>query len=127
MVRTILIGPDLVFGQEILKALDAERFPVTVAMWMLQKEQSEDWELVISTPLYDQLGAAKAYDRLIKIMSGKCSSLVSEIPIRLESNRRPFIRALRKGYRTVPSDGMRLRTRYLGDTFIDDGYVYRVK
>jgi hypothetical protein len=128
MVKTILVGPDLAVGETILRALDSEGFPVTVAMWLLQKERSDDWVLVISSPLHDQLGSREPYIRLMKIISLKHSLSVSEIPIRLESNRRPLIKALRKLFgKTASVEGMRLGLQSIGGTWIDDGYVYRIR
>jgi hypothetical protein len=128
MVKTILVGPDLAVGEAILRALDAEKFPVTVAVWLLQKERSDDWVLVISSPLYDQLGARETYLRLMKSISLKHSVSLSEVPIRLESNRRPLIKALRKLFgKTASVEGMRFGLQSIGGVWIDDGYVYRIK
>jgi len=96
-----------------------------VALWLLQKDRSDDWELVLGTPLRDKLGAQGAYLELIKALSTDKPVALSDFPIRLESNRRPFIRALRKTFaKTASVEGMRLGLQSIGDTWIDDGYVY---
>jgi hypothetical protein len=127
MVKTTLVGPDLERGEEILDALDAAGFPVTVALWILQKDR-DDWTLVIGTPVYDQLGAREAYGRLIELLSSTHPFAVHDLPIRLESNRRPLIKGLRKTFGKRESvKGMRIGLQSIGDTWIDDGYVYRIK
>jgi len=44
MVKTTLVGPDLVLGQEILRVLDNAEFPIAAAFWLLQQERG-DWNL----------------------------------------------------------------------------------
>jgi hypothetical protein len=128
MVKTILVGPDLALGKDILRTLDASDFPVSVALWLLQKRRSDDWELVLATPLRDKLGAHEAYLRLIKALSAEGPTALGDVPIRLESNRRPFIRALRKTFgKTASVEGMRLGGHTIGGIWIDDAYVYRIK
>jgi hypothetical protein len=128
MVKTTLVGPDLAVGKDILRTLDAVDFPVSVALWLLRKERSDDWELVLGTPLRDKLGAHEAYLRLIKAISKEASVALSDVPIRLESNRRPFIRALRKTFGKAASvEGMRLGLQSIGGTWVDDAYLYRIK
>ena len=76
MAKTILVGPDLAWGEEILRALDQAKFPITAALWVLRKERSDDWELIVATPLYDKLGAQPAYLRLIEVLSANFDMLV---------------------------------------------------
>jgi hypothetical protein len=128
MVKTILVGPDLALGDDILVALDAARFPVTVALWLLQKDRSEDWKLVLATPLYDKLGAKDAYLRLREALSAESPVTLGDFPIRLESNKRPLIKELRKLFaRAASVKGMRLGLHSIGGVWIDDAYIYRVK
>ncbi len=128
MVRTILVGPDLLLGEEILAVLDAAKFQVTVALWLLQKERSDDWVLVIATPLYDKLGEHEAYLRLRAALSVDTPVSLGDFPIRLESNKSPLIKGLRKLFgRTASVKGMRLGLHSIGGVWIDDAYVYRIK
>jgi len=128
VVRTILVGPDLAVGEEILAALDAAKFPVTVALWLLQKERSEDWKLVVATPLYDKLGSINAYLRLREALSVGTPVTLGDFPIRLESNKHPLITGLRKLFgRSASVRGMRLGLHSIGGVWIDDAYVYRIK
>jgi hypothetical protein len=126
MVTTTLVGPDLALGREILRGLDAEGFPITAALWLLQKERG-DWKLVIATPLRDKLGAMGAYDRLNSVLFKEGLNPI-DIPIRLEGSRHPLIKALRKIFGKAASvEGMRLGLQSIGGVWIDDAYVYRIK
>jgi len=105
--------------------MDSARFPVTVAMWLLQKERS-DWKFVVATSLYDRLGPQQAYLRLLKVLNS--NEGVTDLSIRLESNRRPLIKALRKLFgRCASVEGMRLGLQSIGGVWIDDAYVYRIE
>ncbi len=100
---------------------------MTVALWILQKARGDDWELVVGTPLYDKLGAQQAYLRLIAALSSEGPIALSDIPIRLDSNRRPFIRELRKVFgKTKSVKGTRLGLQNIGGKWVDDGYIYRI-
>jgi hypothetical protein len=128
VAKTILVGPDLPWGEKILRELDDAKFPSTAALWLLRKERSDDWELVIATPLYDKLGAQKAYLRLIEILSVDGPVALSDLPIKLESTTRPFIKTLRKTFgKTASVHGLRLGLQSIGGVWIDDAYVYRIK
>lgn len=131
MAKTSLVvpfvTPDIAWGEAILAALDAAKFPVTAALWILQDDEKK-WELIIATPLYDKLGQGNAYMRLIEALRPTGNVFLGDLPLRLESNKRPFIRTLRKMYgRTASVEGMRLRSPSIGNVWVQDGYVYRIK
>jgi len=122
MAKTSLVGPDLELGEAVLSALDDAGFPVTVALW-LQKTEEHRWELVISTPRY---GDKDVYLQFTLAIRGRVPEVL--VPVRIESNRHPMIQELRKIFgKTKSVKGMRLGLRTLGGTFINDGYVYRIK
>ena len=84
--------------------------------------------MVIATSLYEKIGPQKAYLRLIDALSKEEPVSLVDVPVRLESNNRPFIKALRKLFgRTKSVAGMRLGGHWIGGTWIDDAYVYRIK
>jgi hypothetical protein len=128
MVKTSLVGPDLAYGRDVLQALDEAKFPIVAALWLLQEERSEDWKLVIATPLYDKSGPSISYRRLIEVLSARGPASMVDLPIRLESTKRPMIKALRKMFgKTKSVEGMRLGLHSIGGVWIDDAYVYRIK
>jgi hypothetical protein len=105
----------------VLGALDKAGFPVTVCLWNLRTD--DEWELVIASPRFKHRGV---YREIFDAMEGQLAPL--DPPIRVESNRRPWIQALRKMFGKAASiRGMRLGLQTIGDTYIRDAYVYRIK
>jgi hypothetical protein len=122
MAKTSLVGPDIELGETVLAALDAAGFPVTVALWV-QKTEEDRWELIISTPRY---GDKDVYLQFTLAIRGRVPEVL--VPVRIESNRHPIIKELRKIFgKTASIKGMRLGLQTFGGTFINDGYVYRIK
>ena len=128
MGKTLLvepIEPSVEFGEDILAKLDAAKYPLSVALWL--KEEAK-WTLVIGTSLYDKKGPKEAYHRLLAALSVEGPVVLGRLPIRLEGNQHPLIKALRKIFgRTGSVAGMRLGGHSIGGQWIDDGYVYRIK
>jgi hypothetical protein len=122
MAKTALVSPDIELGKKTLHALDDAHFPVTVALW-LREAEDDPWTLVLATPRY---GKKDAYLEAVLALRGKVSTF--DVKFRLESNRRPFVKALRKIFGDAASvEGMRLGLQSIGGTWIDDAYVYRIK
>jgi hypothetical protein len=126
MVKAPLVIPDVAFGEAFLNGLDAAGFPVTVAAWVRGDE--DRWELVLGSPLYDEIGAIDAYRRLRSALSEDGSVALIDYPIRLEGHQNPFIKDLRRKFRKTTSvEGMRLGGHAIGGKWIEDAYVYRIK
>jgi len=127
MVKTSLVSSDLEFGKHTLAALDAAHFPVTVAFWQYNEDDG-DWTLVLGTPLYEKLGAKEAYLRRNKALSTEKPVALSELPLRLEGNRSPLIKGLRKLFgKAAGVEGMRLGGHSVGNVWVDDAYIYRIR
>jgi hypothetical protein len=125
MVKAPLVIPDVNFGKDVLRVLDAAGFPLSAAMWL---KEDADWILILGTPLYEEVGPMDAYLRLRSALSTEGPISLGELPLRLEGNRSPLIKALRKTFgKTASVEGMRLGGQTVGTTWIDDGYVYRIK
>ena len=121
MVTQTLVVPDIAFGDRVLAALDKAGFPVTVCLWLLRSD--DEWKLVISSPNYKHPGVDR---EIFDAMEGQLAPL--DPIIRVESNRRPWIQALRKMFGKAGNvRGMRLGLQTIGDTYIRDAYLYRVK
>ena len=125
MVEAPLVVPDVEFGRKILRALDVAQFPLTVAAWL---KENDDWNLVLATPLYEEIGVKEAYRRLLAALSTEGPVYLAGLPLRLEGQRSPFVKALRKTFgKTVSVEGMRLGGHTIGGTWVGDGYIYRIK
>ena len=126
MVKEPLVGPGIEFGECILGLLDAAKYPLTAALWIFEKEE-ERWTLLLVTPLYERAGMGEAYGRLDAALrpAGYYAGL---LPIRLEGNRSPFMKDLRRSLgKASRVEGLRFGSERLGNQWIADAYLYRLK
>ncbi|MBI3693239.1 MAG: hypothetical protein HY238_00140 [Acidobacteria bacterium] len=127
MAKETLVGLDVELGEKVLGALDAAGYQVTVALWLLTEEFGE-WRLVLASPLYDKAGPKEAYLQLHAALSSNHPELLHQVSISLKGNRSALIRALRSIFgKTASVAGMRLGDHVIGDVWIDDAYVYRIR
>ena len=127
MAKGTLVGADIDLGLHVLSILDAARFPVTTALWLLNEEFGE-WRLVLASPAYDKLGPNEAYLQALKALADVDRKLVTQPPMTLLSNRHSLIRGLRQLFAKAASvEGMRLGGQSVGAVWIDEAYVYRVR
>ena len=123
MAKKALLDADVKLGEKILEALDAAKFPISVAVWILTEE--DGWELAVGTPLYDRGGPSEAYRSLIAALRKDDPESMDFTEVRLMGNRHPFIRELRRRY-SKAKPGKRI-SDYIGGIRLDDGVVYRIK
>lgn len=120
-----LVGLDLEIGSEVVSALESAGITVSVALWMLTPE-FEEGRLAIASPKLDQINQLRAYEQLFKALRGKFVHALP--PIRVFRMRDPFIKELREKFgRPSSTSGMRLGGQMIGNRFISDGYVYKIK
>jgi hypothetical protein len=125
MDQATLVNLDVNAGLKILDALDAAQIKVAVALWMSSTD-SDDWRLVLSSPSLDQTHLLMAYQRVAGALHGRDASM--RPPILILPTRDPLIRELRKIFgKAKDVTGMRLGGQTIGNRFISDAYVYRVK
>jgi len=100
MDKATLVGIDLEAGRDLLNLLDQAKFKVTAAAWIHLPEFS-DWRLWIASPVYDSVVSPKE----------------------------PVIRDLRRRFGKADwfVEGTRIGGHMIGDRFIEDGYVYKIK
>jgi hypothetical protein len=126
MDKTILVAPDLKLGDEVLEMLDAAKFPVTAALWVLS-EKLGGWQFVVGTPLYEKLGTREAYGQLIAAVRVNDPEAMLFDEVRLMSNRHPFIRAVRRMFEHRDfRKGVKI-AGLIGDLYVEDAIVYRIK
>ena len=127
MAKKVLVDADVKLGEKILDLLDAAKFTISVAIWILT-EQDGEWKLVIGTPLCDRVGPLEAYGKLISALRKDNPESRDFDDVRLMSNREPFIRELRRLFsKTASVMGMRLGGHHIGGVWLDDAVVYRIK
>ena len=125
-IKQILVATDFAAGSRILEILDDARLRVNVAMW-LRTPEYEDWRFVLSSRVLDGLEPAAAYGRVHDELGNAGFLVESTPPLLLLKTRDPFIRALRLIFGKKNVEGVRLGGQTLGDRFIEDAIVYRVR
>jgi hypothetical protein len=123
MAKKALLDADIKLGEKILESLDAAKFPISVAVWILTEE--DGWELAVGTPLYEKGGLSEAYRSLIAALRKEDPESMDFDEVRLMGNRDPFIRDVRHRYPKAKA-GKRI-SGYIGGIRLDDGVVYRIK
>jgi hypothetical protein len=125
MDNATLVEADVSTGTKALKALDDAGLRVKVALWM-SSPSYYDWKFVIASPELDQEDLLKAYERVVVRLQ---SAFKHELPpILILRMKDPLIRELRQVFsKTESVEGMRLGGQSIGDTFLHNAYVYRIK
>jgi hypothetical protein len=88
MAKKALLDADVKLGEKNLKSLDAAKFPITAAIWILTEE--DGWQFVIGTPLYESGGPSDAYRKLITALRENEPESMDFRDVRLMGNRNPF-------------------------------------
>jgi hypothetical protein len=128
MVKATLVGPDISLGEEVLRRLDAAKFPVSAALWLLNEDEYGGWRLIIGTPNYEKEGRHPYRRFRMALDAGDPGFFAKADSVFLASNRSPLIKGLRAKYGKFPNvEGMRLGGHSIGDFWIDDAYVYRIR
>ena len=127
MARAALVDIDIDGGRSFIEALDAAGFPVTSAFWFFH-EESEEWRLMVCTPVVDKEGPLKAYRSMHPVLA-KLSNVTFRIDNIVASGvNDTLVKALRRVIRPGPeAAGVRLRRIVIGETSIHDSYIYRLQ
>ncbi len=125
MDKTILVGPDLNEGRRFLDLLRTAGIPMKAALW--QKDEIVGrWELAVVTPLVEELGVRKTYDRLDKILSKSAERPAIElVNVSILTPESWFYKSLH--HELHDAQNLPITKRQVGDHFVDDGFVYFVK
>jgi hypothetical protein len=125
MDQATLVNLDVNAGLKVLDTLDAAKLKAVVALWMLSPDYS-DWRLVLASPALDQAHPLKAYEQVAEALHGNAFQM--RPPILILPTKDPFVRELRRIFgKTEDVTGMRLGGQTIGNRFISDAYVYRIK
>lgn len=130
MVKTTLVEADLIAGWRLLVALHLPKdrikiFRIKAAFWLYYGE-SEEWRLVIATPLVDEEGPLDTYTRLQPILFEIQPADLYLQNISVTSSSDPLARAFRKVIIPRSNPYARLPRSAWGGTYVEGAYLYRV-
>jgi hypothetical protein len=127
MDKPTLVDADMKAGEALLSRLDDIKFNVKAALWFYVQE-SEEWRLIIASPIVDKDGPKKAYEKvqsqLQELDGGYKLSLRN---ISLVSPGDKLIKALESVIKTGKSiSHIRFTRNVVNGLFIEDAYIYRL-
>lgn len=126
-METALVAIDFKRGMELLQALDRSDLSINVAMWLFSPEH-EDWRFVLASRRLDAAEPSEAYGLVHDALAGAGISLERTPALLILKMSDPFIRALRRMFAKAKSvEGMRLGGQKIGDLFVPDAMVFRVR
>ncbi len=127
MDKTALVTTDITSGSKILEILDDAGLGISLAMW-LYAPQYEDWRLALSSRRLDSVGPADAYGLIYDALEKAMFPVELTPPLLIFKMTDPFVRDLRRVFGKAKSvEGMRLGGQMMGNQFIEDGVVYRIR
>ena len=95
MDASLLVGPDLQGGAQLLAKLDHQGMPIIAAFWCYPTSHS-DWRLVIASPLIDTAGSLQAYDQIVAALDQLPEARISSMVIYAVGEDDPVVRYLRR-------------------------------
>lgn len=122
-----MVEATLAAGPQIIQALDRSALSISVALWFYSPEY-EDWRFVFASRQLDAVRPSEAYGLVHDAFAAAGISLERTPPLLILKMSDPFIRALRKVFSKAKNvEGMRLGGQLIGDRFVADALVYRVR
>jgi len=114
-------------GLELIRALDQTGLSIEIALWLYAPEY-EDWRFVLASPRLDAEQTSEAYGLVHDSLQKAGIPLERTPSLLLMKMSDPFVRALRRVFaKTKSVEGMRLGGQQIGDRFVDDALVYRIR
>ena len=127
MDKTALVTADLAVGPKVLEILDRSGLEISLALW-LHTPEYEDWRFMLASRRLDRSEPSQAYGLVHDALDGAGIPLENTPPLLILAMTDPFVRALRRTFaKTQGVEGMRLGGQMIGDRFVDDAIVYRIR
>jgi hypothetical protein len=113
-------------GEELIRALDRARFPVSAAFWLRQDEPTT-WRLIIASPSVREQGPDHAYQKIQTALSELGEPRIQLTDIWVVKDTEPIVKALKAAIHTGPNDIRTFRVHHstASGVYIDGAYVYR--
>jgi hypothetical protein len=127
MDKATLVAADFAAGAKLLEALDQSDLAISVALW-LNSPEYEDWRLVLASRRLDTADPPGAYGMVHDALEQAGFLLEHTPPLLILRMTDPFIKALRQIFGKAKSvEGMRLGGQMIGDRFVQDALVHRIR
>lgn len=123
MVKTALVEKYINDGRILIGALESENFPIDIAMW-LYSEEPDEWQLVIATPLVDEVGLRETYRKIQSVLEDLPSRSISLIDVTILSPRDRLINAIKSNI--GHSRDITLKGTVFDGILINNAYIYCV-
>jgi hypothetical protein len=125
--KAALVEANLAAGPDLLQALDRSALSISVALSLYSPEY-DDWRFVLASRRLDAVEPSDAYGLVHDALAAAGISLERTPPLLILRMSDPFIRSLRRILsKTKSVAGARLGGQLIGDRFVEDAMVYRVR
>ena len=124
MYKTVLVKDLIEDGENLLRKLDEERFPITAAFWYYSPDRMR-WRLFIATSLVESKGPLHAYTRIRRALSKMQDASLSLDDISVVSPLDNEFKELWSQVEDLALVSHLERPARMRDVVFEDGYVYR--
>jgi hypothetical protein len=128
VVREPLTNEMLDAGREITRLLAASDFRLVCSLWLYSSDSNE-WRLMVSSPLVEEEGPKSAYGRIGRLLPAKLDAIrgFDMLSITAVSPDQPPVVAIRSAFKTDGFCDIRLTRSRIKNVFIEDGHILYVK
>ncbi len=122
-----MVAAEFAAGAELVQALDRSTLSISVTLWLYLSEY-EDWRFVLASRRLDSAAPAEAYSLVHDALAAAGISADRTPTLLILRMSDPFIRAIRRIFaKTKSVEGVRLGGQLIGDRFVEDALVYRIR
>ena len=124
--RELLIA-EITQGENLIRVLDKEGFPVTAALWLYSSDD-ESWKLVIASP-EGKVQIQKKYLDVATIAAkyrNEDCNILDLNRISIIDDGEPFIAALKLAIRADGINQIRFSNNVINGIFVEDALIYRM-
>ena len=127
MDKPSLVDGDMKAGEALLNKLDKIEFDVEAALWFYMQD-SEEWRLILASPIVDTEGTKKAYEKVqsqLQELNGRYELFLRNISLVSPSDN--LIKLLKTTIKTGKNiSHIRFTRNVINNVFIEDAYIYRL-